>query len=226
VPGAQAVAIADARALMQLEQVRLDVVRGRGTASVGLARIGDGALEVGEYPAPGRIAITTTGCTDAGTGEPVTGSDGGPFTAAEELRAMGVGGDRFMGPWAAESLARQEVRLRLRAGAWEGTLARDEADAGRYGPATGVRLRIAVRGTPAELNAHCRVPGALMFPGLSVRSRARAVRMLRGAGFSKPRFAGRRRVSGKGLRGRYAVKDASSSSLPCGFPIRFEALTR
>ena len=47
--------IADARALLQVEAVDLNVLKGRGTVQVELARAGDGPYGGGDYPAPGLL---------------------------------------------------------------------------------------------------------------------------------------------------------------------------
>lgn len=219
-PVGQAIAVADPRALVDVEAVELDVLRRRGTARVGVARVGDGPIAVGEYPAPGLLSVETRGCADSG-GAPVPGPDGGSFHDLRTVRAQAVAGDeRLLGPWAAEALERRDVPLRLRDGAWRGSLRVAEADAGRYGPATRARLTIALRGAPASLSAHCRIPRALLWPSATVRNGAAALRLLRRAGFRRARYAGARPGVAAGLRGRYAVIDYGSASLPCGLPVK------
>lgn len=223
-PVEQSVSVGDRRALLQVEMVELDVLRRRGTAHVGLARTGDGALAVGEYTAPGLLRVDTRGCTDVETGAPVLGPDGGPYVHSEAVSALAVRPtlerDRLLGPWTAEALERVEIPLRRRDGAWRGSRRVSEPDAGSYGPATRSTLTIALRGTPASLVASCRIPRSLLWPSARVRSRAAALRLLRQAGFPRARYAGVRPGVAAGLRGKYAVVGYDSGSLPCGFPVK------
>jgi hypothetical protein len=210
--------IADPRAILQIDGLTLDLRRGRGHLRAELARTGADAFRFGEYPAPGRLRVETRGCVTTDTGEPVPGEDGGPFLDVRTVRAAAVSGsDRFLGYFASDALARVDVSLRRRAGAWHGTLRRTEADAGRFGPASEAVLTIALRGTPAALHASCHLPPRL-YPGRRVRSRSVAVRLMRAAGFPRARVGPN--PTGRGI---YRLPGVTTSVLPCGFPWRVTA---
>ena len=197
--GGQVLQIADARALLQVEAVELNVLAGRGAAEVELARVGDGPYGGGVYPAAGLVREPASGCL---------------------LRAVGSSGDDvLLGPAAPESLTRHRVRLRFSDGAWRGARTVTEA-ASEFGPATEATVTVALEGTPAELGASCKVPSALTWPGTTVKRKRGARRLLERAGFSRVRFGGARRGLARGMRGRYVVL-ASSGSLPCERTVRF-----
>ena len=134
-----------------------------------------------------------------------------------------AGADRVLGRFAPELLEQRGVTLRFAGGAWRGTLALDEPGSTDYPsyPASTARLRMALSGTPVELHASCTLPGAMTWPGTSVRSRRAAAALLRRAGFSRPVFKGVRRGVRPGLRGDYVVTDYSTSRLPCDLPLKF-----
>ena len=214
--GPQSVAIADPRALLRIDAPTLDVLRGRGTADIVLASAGGGPTSLGEYVATGTARVTTDGCWDAETGEPVPGDDGGPFRAVHDVPAAAVdGSDRLLSRFAPGMLETAPVTLRLRDGAWRGELALVEEEAPPY-PATSARLAIAITGTPVELGAHCTIPPRLRSPDAKVKSRRAALALLRRAGFARPRYAGKARGA---ARGRYFVS-STSSELPCSRSVR------
>ena len=179
IPGAQSVAIGDARALIAVDSIRLDVLRGRGEAYVSLANTGADELAFGEYPAPGKITVTTRSCTDAETGAPVPAD--GSFSAVDEFRAVAMSGPGLFRRYAPEALEDRPLALRHAGGVWRGELAIAEPASGSY-PAAGARLALTLSGTPAEMNARCTLPSAMKFPGTSVRSRHSATALLRRAG--------------------------------------------
>jgi hypothetical protein len=210
--------IAEPRAILQVDGITLDLRRGRGYLRAELARTGADAFRFGEYPAPGLLRVETRGCVSTETGEPVPGEDGGAFLDVRTVRAAAVSGsDRFLGYFASDALARADVPLRRRGGAWRGTLRRAEADAGRFGPASESVLTIALRGTPAALHARCHLPPEL-YPGRRVRSRSAAVRLMRAAGFPRVRVG--RNPTGRGI---YRLPGITTSVLPCDFPWRVTA---
>ena len=223
-PGGQTAEIIDRRALLSVDGIRLNVLRGRGSVDVRLALVGADELAFGEYVATGVIRVTTNACTDRATGDPVPGEDGGPFREVRDLRMFRVsGGERVLSRFAPEMLDRQPVKLRLSGGVWSGALALDDPGTTSYPtyPATSARLQVALSGTPVELNANCSVPGAMSWPGTSVRSRRAARALLRRAGFARPVYAGMRRGLRRGMRGDYVVVDYGTSSLPCDLPLKF-----
>jgi hypothetical protein len=196
--GGSGAAIADARALLAIDQIDLDVRKGRGKVwGIGPARVGDGPYGGGDYPAPGLLREPSSGCL---------------------VRAVASGADRFLGDFAAESLQREPVKLRFEDGAWRGTgsVVNEASD---FGPATEARIAVALAGTPVELGAHCRVPSALTIPGTTVRTKRAARRLLRSAGFERVRFAGPRHGIVRSARGRYVVL-TTSALLPCDTRVR------
>jgi hypothetical protein len=224
VPGSQTAEIVDRRALLSVDGIALNVLRGRGRADVRLAQVGADALTFGEYVATGVLRVTTDGCADGETGEPVPGEDGGPFHEVRELAMFRISGeDRVLSRFAPETLDSVQVRLRRSGGVWRGALALDDPGTTSYPtyPATSAQLQIAFSGTPTDLHASCKVPPAMSAPGTSVRSRRAARALLRRAGFSRPVYAGVRRGLLRGMRGDHVVVDYSTTQLPCDLPLKF-----
>lgn len=216
IPDRQSIEVADPRALLQIDEISLDVQRGRGEIHVSLANVGAGSLTSGDYVAPGLLRVTTDGChTD--TGEPVLREDGSAYRDVRTVKAVSQYADSLLLRYAPESLEADTVALRRRSGAWRAAVTIKRSD-----PTTRARLTFALRGKPAALGASCRLPGALSGPRFAVRSRKRAVRLLRRAGFTRTRYAGVRRHVVRRLRNRYGVLRYSSTVLPCGMRVRFE----
>ncbi len=181
------------RRLSAIDGIRLDVLRGRGTADVRLASVGAEELAFGEFVATGIIRVTTDGCTDGESSEPVPGEDGGPFHEVRELQMFRVsGGERVLGRFAPEMLDSQPVKLRL-AGVPESatcSLATSGAACSRS----------PIRAPPATRTIRLRRRGCRGSSSLPARSRKRAappsVRSQRAArGASRPR-----RLRATGLR--------------------------
>jgi hypothetical protein len=215
-PVGQAMAVGDGRALIQVDVEELDVRRGRGIAQIELARVGADPFTNGSFPAPGLVRVETRGCVDAQTGEPVPGDDGGPFADVRDIPAAATtGSERLLGDFASMSIGDRDIPLRRRGGAWRGALRVAQADAGRYGPATEAAVTVALRGTPVQLNARCRVPAEL-YPAHRVRSRAVAVRLMRRAGFPRARVA----RADPGGRRAYGLRTITQPYLPCDFAAR------
>jgi hypothetical protein len=204
---AQSIALVDARALLAVHLIRLDVVRGRGTADVTLASVGADAYSMGSYPASGVMQITTDGCVDA-EGTAVPDQNGGPFHAVERVSAVGG----FLRPSGVEALQNQAVKLRRVGGVWRGSATLANA-ADRFGPAARTSLELELRGTPVQLDAFCTLPSVL-YTGSGVAQPGAAARLLRDAGFARPRFAAT--PSG----GRYRVTGVNTNSLPCDGRLR------
>ena len=224
VPGSQSAEIVDRRALLSVDGISLNVLRGRGRADVRVAQVGADELAFGEFVATGVLRVTTDGCSDGETGEPVPGPDEGPFHEVRDLDMFRIsGGDRVLGRFAPEMLDNVQVKLRLAGGVWRGALTLDDAGTTEYPsyPATSARLQIALSGTPVELHASCAVPPAMSWPGTSVRSRRAARALLRRAGFARPVYAGVRRGVQRSMRGDHVVVDYTTSQLPCDMPLRF-----
>lgn len=222
--GSQTAEIVDRKALVSIDGIRLDVLRGRGTADVRPASVGADELAFGEFVATGVIRVTTDGCTDGETGEPVPGEDGGPFHEVRELQMFRIsGGERVLGRFAPEMLDSQPVKLRLSGGVWRGSLALAHPGTTSYPtyPATSARLQVALSGTPVELHASCSIPEAMSSPGTTVRSQRAARALLRRAGFARPAYAGVRKGMGSNMQGDYVVVDYSTTSLPCNLPLKF-----
>ena len=197
--GGQVLQIADARALLQVEAVELNVLAGRGTAEAELARVGDGPYGGGVYPAAGLVREPASGCLLR-----AVGSSGDACCSARRRRSRSPGTGFGCGSPTAPGGARGRVT---------------EA-ASEFGPATEATVTVALEGTPAELGASCKVPSALTWPGTPVKRKRGARRLLERAGFSRVRFGGVRRGLARGMHGRYVVL-ASSGSLPCERTVRF-----
>jgi hypothetical protein len=122
--GARRPKLSTGRRLSAIDGIRLDVLRGRGTADVRLASVGAEELAFGEFVATGIIRVTTDGCTDGESSEPVPGEDGGPFHEVRALQMFRVsGGERVLGRFAPEMLDSRSssgwpVCLKARLAAW------------------------------------------------------------------------------------------------------------
>ena len=222
VPGAMSAEIVDRRAILTVENVTLDVRRGRGSAFVRLASVGADALAYGEFVATGLLRVTVDGCTDGMTGEPWRGDDGAAFHAVEDLAMFRVSGSqRVAGRFAPDMLDRDPVPLRFSGGAWRGAADLADAASGPY-PATRARVGIALAGSPAELHAHCTFPRSLRGDGRAVRTARKARALLRRAGFTRLVRKGR----GGGGRGRFWLQDVTSGTGSCDFPVRYRFTPR
>jgi hypothetical protein len=218
-PVAKSIAIADPRALLQVEGIRLDLLHGRGEAYASLARVGADELSMGSFAAPGTVRAMTDGCVSTETGEPVPGPDGAPYRDVTDLPAVvEYGSPRLLGPLGAEALGDTTLPLRLRDGAWRGSLA-VSAEGSRYGAAFHARIAVALRGTPVALNAFCTIPTRL-YGGSGVLDRATALQTLRRAGFTRASYAGTFHSIRSSLWGRHFVANATTSSLPCDLPLQ------
>ena len=221
--GARRPKLSTGRRLSAIDGIRLDGLRGRGTADVRLASVGAEELAFGEFLATGIIRVTTDGCTDGETGEPVLGEDGRPFHEERELQMFRISGrERVLGRFAPEMLDSQPVKLRLSGGVWRGALTLAHPGTTSYPtyPATSARLQVALSGTPVELHASCSIPEAMSSPGTTVRSQRAARALLRRAGFARPIYAGVRKGMRPNMDGDYVVVDYSTTSLPCNLPAR------
>ena len=78
------------------------------------------------------MRVTTDGCTDAETGRPVPGDDGGPYREVHDVQMVrAAGGDWALSRFAPEMLDNQSVTLKLAGGGARG-LALDDPGATDY----------------------------------------------------------------------------------------------
>jgi hypothetical protein len=212
-PVAQAAEVADPRALLRIRSLDLNPLTGRGEVRVDMPRDESFSTDPEsdpyddfEYQATGLLRVSTSGCENATTGEPVAASDGGPFAAVEDISGVVAnGGPGFLASWGVSEMANENVPLRLSGGEWRGAFElRDPGN--ELSGGTETRVTITLRGTPVALRADCTVPRALLY-GRS-KPRAKAVRLIRRAGYAGVRLRARdKRTPG----GRYVVDPAPFS---------------
>jgi hypothetical protein len=214
-PVDQAAEVADPRALLGFSSLDLNPLTRRGGVSVELPMDESFSTDPEsdpfrdfEYQATGLVRVSTSGCENATTGEPVTAADGGPFAAVEDIPGVvSNGGPGFLAAWGVKEMSNERIPLRLSNGEWRGAVElRDPGNV--FSGATETRVTLALRGTPVALGADCTVPRALLY-GRS-KPRAKAVRLIRRAGFAGVRLRARdKRTPG----GRYVVDPAPFSSI-------------
>jgi hypothetical protein len=209
-PVAQAANVADPRALLRISSLDLNPLTRLGEVSVEPPQDESFSTDPEsdpyrdyEYQATGLVRVSTTGCENATTGEPVAGADGGPFAAVEDIPGVVAnGGPGFLAAWGVKELGGDNVPLRLSGGEWRGSFElRDPGNV--FSGATETRVTLALRGTPVALGATCTVPRSLLYG--RTKPRAKAVRLLRRAGWAGVRLRARdKRKPG----GRYFVDPA------------------
>lgn len=192
-PVSQAAEVADPRALLGFRSLDLNPVTGRGEVSVELPQ--DETMRTDpesdpydyqERQATGLVRVLTNGCVNTTTGEPVTGQDGGPFAAVEDIPAVVAnGGPGFLAAWGVSEFSSEQVPLRLTAGEWRGSFELRDPGNVFSGP-TETRVTLALRGTPVALHANCTVPRSLQYG--RTKSRRAAVRLIRRLGWAGVRL--------------------------------------
>ena len=206
-PVGQAAAVADPRALLRIRSLDLNPLTRRGEVRVDLPQ--DESFSTNpesdpyrdfEFQATGLVRVSTNGCVNAETGEPISGADGGPFTANADIAGVVAnGGPGFIAGWGVDEVSDESISLKLRRGEWRGSFElRDPGNV--FSGATETRVTLALRGTPIALRAYCTVPRALVYG--HTKPRGKAVRLIRRAGWAGVRLRSHdKRLHG----GRYYV---------------------